>query len=211
MQKHTPNPKTILAIAVIVSVIAFIPISNVAAFNYSSKNFAELVWGNGTLWSMVAPPSPIPHPGAVQGQEDFYEMAPQMPGLGFPYSYQSSDCSHLGIDSSLTHTPCLHDHTLGSVPGEVGYSGLWHVYLVLCLYNQPSVTVGSSSCSAGPVTGTLIGGPTVTLNLAGSVYVNGVLTPLTSDAAIQSAVSAGVVTIFDTGVTFICPVQAYSS
>jgi hypothetical protein len=40
--------------------------------------------------------------------------------------------------------------------------------------------------------------------------VSGAPTPLTSDAAVDAANSAGVVTIIDTGVTFICPVQPFS-
>ncbi len=186
------------------------PAVSVYASNGSSKNFAELVWGDGSLYSMVAPPSPLPHPGAAQGQEDFFEEAPQVPSEGFPASPQSQDCTHLGIVPGTNSAPCYHDHTLNTVPGDAGYTGLWHVYLVLCLHNQPSATVGSSSCTAETVSGTLLSGGSVTLNLASTVVVNGTPTPLTSGAAVQAAVTAGIVTIFDTGVTFICPVQPYS-
>lgn len=210
MPKFTRNLKTTISILSIIALLSALPVSNVMASNSSSKNFAELVWGDGNLWSMVAPPSPLPHPGDSHGQEDFYETAPQMPSAGFPVSPQSDHCDHIGIDPAQAHSPCLHDHTLGSVPGDVGYRALWHVYLVLCLHDQPSVIVGDSSCTAETVTGTLLGGGSATLNLASGVNVHGTPTPLTSDAAISSAVSAGVVTIFDTGVTFICPVQAFS-
>ena len=47
------------------------------------------------------------------------------------------------------------------------------------------------------------------VHLASVVTVGGAQTPLTSVSAIEAAESAGVVTIIDTGVTFICPVQAY--
>ncbi len=199
--------------ALILSVIAIllaVPLQGVIASNASSHNFAELVWGNGVPYSMVAPPSPIPHPGAAQGQETFYEEAPQVPSAGFPFSPQSTDCSHLGIVPGTNSVPCYHDHTLDTVPGQVGYTGLWHVYLVVCLYNQASVTVGSSSCNSETISGDLFSGSPVTLHLAASVVINGTSTPLTSGPAVDAAEAAGVVTIVDTGVTFICPVQLYA-
>ncbi len=200
-----------------IALLVALPVTNVVASNSSSKNFAELVWGDGTLWSMVAPPSPIPHQGASQGQEDFYEEAPQGVGTTFPASPQSDACEHLGIDPSLAHSPCFHDHTLGSVPGDTGFRALWHVFLVVCTggtfpnIGASSVTVGSSSCTSGPVTGHFFGGgPAVTLNLAKTVVLNGTPTPLTSGGAVEAAVAAGVVVAVDTGETFICPVQAFS-
>ncbi len=186
------------------------PAVSVYASNQHSKNFAELVWGDGKTYSMVAPPSPEPHPGAAQAQEDFFEEAPQASSSGWPISPQSTDCTHLGIVPGTNSATCYHDHTLNTVPGDVGYRGLWHVYLVLCLYNQPSVTVGSSSCTSESISGTLLSGGSITLHLASVVVINGTPTPLTSGAAVHAAADAGVVTIFDTGVTFICPVQPYS-
>ncbi len=208
---ESPNKrKAILAILPIIALLLAMPVLSVYASNGSSKNFAELVWGDGKTYSMVAPPSPEPHPGAAQAQEDFFEEAPQVPSSGSPISPQSTDCTHLGFVPGTTSATCYHDHTLNTVPGDVGYRGLWHVYLVLCLGNQPSATVGSSSCTAETISGTLLSGGSATLNLASTVVINGTPTPLTSGAAVQAAVSAGVVTIFDTGVTFICPVQPYS-
>ncbi len=210
LSEFSNKGKAKLAILPIIALLLAIPAVSVYASNSQSKNFAELVWGDGHLYSMVAPPSPEPHPGAAQAQEDFYEEAPQVPTSGWPASPQSQDCTHLGIAPGTNSTACYHDHTLNTVPGDVGYRGLWHVYLVLCLYNQPSASVGSSSCTAETVSGTLLSGGSATLNLASTVVINGTSTPLTSGAAIQAAVDAGVVTIFDTGVTFICPVQPYS-
>lgn len=206
------NKKTsLLVILPIIALLFALPIASVNASKQNSKNFAELVWGDGNLYSMVAPPSPLPHPGAPQGQEDFYEEAPQVPSMGFPASYQQTDCTHLGLTPGTTNIPCFHDHTLGSVPGDPGFRALWHVFLVVCLGNQPSATAGSSSCTAETVTGVPLGGSSpITLNLAGSIVIDGTPTPLTSDSAINAAVGAGVVTIVDTGVTFICPVQLYS-
>ncbi len=202
--------KSLLVLLPIALLLFALPVTGVFASNSHSKNFAELVWGDGRPYSMVAPPSPEPHPGAPQAQEDFYEEAPQAASSGWPISPQSQDCTHLGIVPGTNSVPCLHDHTLDTVPGDPGYRGLWHVYLVLCQYNQPSVTVGNSSCTAETVSGALLSGGNATLNLASTVIVNGTLTPLTSGAAVDAAVSAGVVMLFDTGVTFICPVQPYS-
>ncbi len=210
MLEDSRRTKTFVSILSVLALLLALPVASVYASNQSSKNFAELVWGDGNLYSMVAPPSPTPHPGAAQGQEDFYEAAPQVPTSGFPSSPQSSDCTHIGLVPGTNSVPCLHDHILNTVPGDAGYRGLWHVYLVLCLYNQPSVTVGSSSCTAESVSGTLLSGGSATLNLASVVVINGTPTPLTSGAAVHAAADAGVVTIFDTGVTFICPVQPYS-
>ncbi len=209
MSELSHKSKTLLILPVLALLLAM-PVANVAASNSHSKNFAELVWGDGKLYSMVAPPSPEPHPGAPQGQEDFYEEAPQVASMGWPSSPQSSDCTHLGIIPGTNSAPCLHDHTLNTVPGDPGYRGLWHVYLVVCMGDQSSITIGTSSCTAETVSGTLFSGTPVTLNLASTVVVNGTTTPLTSGPAIDAAVSAGVVMLVDTGVTFICPVQPYS-
>ena len=159
---------------------------------------------------MVAPPSPIPHPGNAQAQEDLYEEAPQVPSAGFPASPQSNACEHLGIIPGSNTTQCYHDHTIDVPPQNHGeYSALWHVYMVVCLYNQPSFSSGSSACTSEAVSGTLVTGGVATLYLASTVTIDGTQTPLTSVSAIEAAESAGVVTIIDTGVTFICPVQAY--
>ncbi len=201
----------LLAILAILAIL-FLPMRGVVASNSSSHNFAELVWGNGTLWSMVAPPSPLPHPGANQAQETFYEEAPQAAAVGFPTSPQSDACEHLGIIPGSNTTPCLHDHTITVTPGTHGGFGvLWHVFLVVCLGNAPMATVGTSSCTSKTVSGTSFTGGTSTLHLASTVMVSGTLTPLTSDAAVDMAKAAGIVTIIDTGVTFICPVQSFSS
>ncbi len=218
MPKYSKNSKTILTVLPVIALLLALPVTNVFASNSSSKNFAELVWGDGTLWSLLAPPSPLPHPGASQGQEDFFEEAPQCatstgpgcPAFGSPASPQSDACDHLGIIPG-TSASCSHDHTLGSTPGTPGFRALWHVFLVVCLSNAPSATSGSSSCTAGPVTGVPFGGSSpITLNLAGSVVIDGTATPLTSAAAVQSAEAAGVVSTIDTFVTFICPVQPFS-
>ena len=200
----------LLAILAILAVLV-LPMRGVVASNSSSHNFAELVWGNSTLWSMVAPPSPLPHPGASQAQEAFYEEAPQAPDQGFPTSPQSNACEHLGIVPGSNTTPCFHDHTIAVTPGtHGGFGALWHVFIVVCLGNAPSAAVGTSSCTSKTVSGTSFGGGTSTLHLASAVMVSGTLTPLTSDAAVDTAKSAGIVTLIDTGVTFICPVQPFS-
>ena len=212
--KNIRTSKTIiprlLAILAILAILG-LPMRGVVASNSSSHNFAELVWGNGTLWSMVAPPSPLPHQGATQAQETFYEEAPQAADKGFPTSPQSDACEHLGIVPGTNPTPCFHDHTIAVTPGtHGGFGALWHVFLVVCLGNAPTARVGSSSCTSETVSGTSFGGGTSTLHLASTVMVSGTLTPLTSDAAVDAAKSAGVVTEIDTGVTFICPVQQFS-
>jgi hypothetical protein len=200
----------LLAILALLAVLA-LPMRGVVASNSSSPNFAELVWGNDASWSMVAPPSPLPHPGANQAQETFYEEAPQVSDRGFPISPQSDACDHLGIIPGTNTTPCFHDHTIAVTPGtQGGFGALWHVFIVVCLANAPSATVGTSSCTSETVSGTSFGGAATTLHLASKVMVSGILTPLTSDAAVDAANSAGVVTIIDTGVTFICPVQPFS-
>ncbi len=200
----------LLPILAILAVLV-LPMRGAVASNSSSKNFAELVWGNSTLWSMVAPPSPLPHAGASQAQETFYEEAPQIPDKGFPISSQSDACDHLGIVPGTNTTPCFHDHTIAVTPGtHGGFGALWHVFLVVCRETAPSVVVGSSSCTSETVSGKSFGGSAFTLHLASAVIVSGALTPLTSDAAVDAATSAGVVTLIDTGVTFICPVQSFS-
>ncbi len=207
LKKIISRPVAILAILAVL----ILPMRGVVASNSSSHNFAELVWGNGTSWSMVAPPSPLPHPGASQAQETFFEEAPQVPDAGFPISPQSDACEHLGIIPGTNTTPCFHDHTIAVTPGtHGGFGALWHVFIVVCLGNAASAMVGTSSCTSKTVSGTSFGGGTSTLHLASTVKVSGTLTPLTSDTAVDAANSAGIVTIIDTGVTFICPVQPFS-
>ncbi len=201
-----------IALILVVATILFtVPLRGAVASNGSSKNFAELVWGDNALWSMLAPPSPIPHPGSTQGQEKFYEEAPQAPSVGFPVSPQQDACDHLGIIPGTNTTPCFHDHTIPVPPhNQAGFGALWHVFLVVCAGNSPSSSSGTSSCSAVAVSGTSFAGLPGTLNLASSVVVSGIPTPLTSVSAILAAETAGVVTTLDTGITFICPVQPFS-
>ncbi len=213
MKNGRSSKKIISRLVTILAILAVLvlPIRGVVATNSSSPNFAELVWGNGLLWSMVAPPSPLPHPGANQAQETFYEEAPQVPSAGLPTSPQSNACEHLGIIPGSNTTPCFHDHTITVTPGtQGGFGALWHVILVVCLGNAPSATVGASSCTSETVSGASFGGGSSTLHLASAVMVSGALTPLTSAAAVDAAESAGVVTEIDTGVTFICPVQPFN-
>ncbi len=185
------------------------PLGGAVASISSSKNFAELVWGNRTSWSMLAPPSPLPHLGATQAQQEFYEEAPQVPSVGSPISPQSDHCYHIGIIPGTNTDPCLHDRTIPVPPGDNrDFSALWHVFLAVCLGNAASATVGSSPCTAGPVTGQLFGTTGLTtLNLASSIVIGGTPTPLISAAAVEAAESAGIVAIIDIHVTLICPVQ----
>ncbi len=207
------SKKMISRLIPIVAILAVLvlPIKGVVASNSSSNNFAELVWGNGSLWSMVTPPSPLPHAGVSQAQETFYEEAPQLPATGFPTSPQSDACEHLGIIPGSNTTPCLHDHTIAVTPGTLGgFGALWHVFIVVCLNNALGATVGTSSCTSTTVSGTSFMGSASTLHLASVVKVSGTLTPLTSAAAVDAAEAAGVVSEIDTGVTFICPVQPFN-
>ncbi len=202
------NFRRILASSLLITYALILPgmTPTVQARTTSSPNFAELVWGNNQLWNMIAPPARFPIPANMMAHEDFYEEAPQHPGMGFPSSPQSSDCEHLGLAS--TTTTCHHDHTVPIPNGNHGgFTVVWHVFLVLCVGNAASVTLGSNSCVAETVSGTLLGGGSVTLNLAQTVIVGGSTVPLTSDSAVEAASAAGIVTIFDSGVTFICPIQ----
>lgn len=199
----------IVAVLTLGSLLTVVALPSVAS-NTSSKNFGELVWGDGTLWSMVVPRSPIPLPANSHSWEDLYEEAPQMPTAGFPTSPQSNACDHLGIIPGTNSTQCYHDHTIDVPPQNHGeYSAVWHVYLVVCLNNQPSYNAGSNSCTSQTVSGIGLSGAPTTLNLASVVTISGTQTPLTSVSSIEAAETAGIVTIIDTGVTFVCPVQAY--
>ncbi len=164
--------------------------------------------------NMIVPPATFPSPANDMAHNDFYEMSPQHPGMGFPFSPQSSVCEHLGLASGTTNVGgtsvagCLHDHTVTITNGNLGNSVVWHVFLVVCLGNAASVTIGSNSCVAQTVTGTDFGGNSVTLNLAQVVTVGGSTLPLTSDSAVDTAATvAGIVTLIDTHVVFICPIQ----
>lgn len=210
MSERSTKLGSITAIIFVTALLLAIPVASVVATNSSSKNFAELVWGNNAVYSMVAPPSPIPHPGNIQGQEDFYEEAPQVASMGFPFSPQSSACEHLGIVPGTNTTGCWHDHTLGTVPGQTGFRALWHVKLVVCAGNAASSSNSAGSCTSETVTGTLFSGQTVTLHLAKVVTFGSTPTPLTSGPVIESAEALGIVTVIDTGTTFICPVQPFS-
>jgi len=185
---------------VAIGALAALPLAQATPFA------GELGWGNGVLWTINVPPAKFFNPANDLAHEEFFEAAPQVPGMGFPASPQSSACDHLTI---ATVTPssgsCSHDHIIPVPPGNVGdFRAVWHVFLVLC--STGSSATGRNACVPQTVTGTTFFGTVATFKLAGAVTIGGTLVPLTSVSAIEAAETAGLVTTFDTTIVFICPI-----
>jgi hypothetical protein len=176
--------KTAISVIGIALLLAVLPMATVASSPYN----AEIVWGNNVEWQMLAPPGPgTSNSWAI---EPLYIVAPQTAN---PQS--TADNNHIpGV---------AHDHVLAPPPGNGGtYNPNWEVYLVLC--TPPAIVAGTCN----PVFSTFPGpgGPGTGPTLPLAYHVNG--QPLTSDAAIDSALASGLVVLHDTGIHFICIVQA---
>lgn len=174
--------KKLLVSTIGLLLILCLPSLTVAASSSNSKWAADLMWGNNTLWQMLAPPG---QGTAASGRsnnpaENLYFVAPQtatpqtpannnkLPGIAF-------------------------DHVISIPPHNQGaYNGNWHVYIVAC---------ASSACT-GPIV-TLPNGHTITF----AQSVNGV--HIESDAVINAGLSSGALHLLDTGVVFVCPVSPY--
>lgn len=190
-----------------------IPLAPALGDATSSHNFAENVWANNQIYGMIAPPSRFPMPTNPNGQEDFYELAPQVPSLAFPSSPQSNDCTHLGIIPGTNNIPCWHDHVVPAPAHNQGsFSAVWHVYLILCTPDG----ISNHYCTPEVVSGTLLTGGSVTLPLvmnATNPNTGTPLGPLTSTTAINNALNLinpatnqPIMVEVDTGVSFVCTV-----
>lgn len=143
---------------------------------------SELVWGNGTVYQMLAPPG---HGSQNTGNlEPLYIVAPQ---TSTPQSPANND-----------HLPGVaHDHVLDpQSAGHSNYNPNWEVYLVGC---APE----SGACTFVMVDLTAVGGPS---SFPLALSFNG--HALTSDSAIEAGVAAHALFEVDSGIHFICIVVA---
>lgn len=154
----------------------------------SSPWAAEQMWGNNTLWQMMAPPANVANVSSVP-PEELYIVAPQ---TSDPQSPPTND-----------HIPGVaHDHVITVPPhNHWTFNAIWHVYVVLCTPAAIAASVCTPTFEAFPGPGGPGTGPTLPL----AEMVNG--QPLESNAAIQSALQTGAVHLIDTGTVFVCPVQ----
>ena len=154
----------------------------------SSPWSAELMWGNNTLWQMMAPPANASNAASI-APEELYIVAPQ---TAVPQSPPNND-----------HLPGVaHDHVITVPPhNQWSFNAIWHVYVVLC---TPSA-IASGACTPTFETFPGSGGPGTGPTLPLAMQVNG--QPLESAAAINSALAIGAIHLIDTGVVFVCPVQ----
>jgi len=129
----------------------------------------ETVWVNDTQVHMTFWARNTPFPGAVPADkmEALYVLAPQ-------------------TDTPQGIWP-LHDHVVGALPGQTGFSVILHGYFVMC--SAAGLTSGDCVPTMTPIPG--FG----TVPFAKSVDGDA----LTSSAAIESAAQAGFVDLFDTG------------
>jgi hypothetical protein len=155
----------------------------------SSPWAAEVMWGNGTLWQMMAPPGQ----GSNNPAEPLYIVAPQTSTPQAP-----ADNNHLpGV---------AHDHVISVPPGNRGtYNANWHVYVVLC--TSAAITAGTCMPDWETFPGPNGPGTGPTLPLAQSIYGQSI----TSDSVILSGLSSGAVVLHDAGINFVCVVQQIKS
>jgi hypothetical protein len=155
----------------------------------SSPWAAEVMWGDGTSWQMMA----VPGAGSNIPAEPLYIVAPQTSTPQAP-----ADNNHLpGV---------AHDHVISVPPDNHGtYNANWHVYVVLCTHSA----ILAGTCvpdwetfpgPAGPGTG-----PTLPLaQLIGGQSI-------ASDSVILSGLGSSEVVLHDTGINFVCLVQKIKS
>ena len=171
-----------MALAILGTILLLVP-ATVSAEMSSSPWAAEMMWGNGTLWQMMAPPGGVAN--ASQGaQEPLYIIAPQ-------------DLSNPQAPANNDHLPGVaHDHVISVPPGNHGrYSAVWHVYVVGC--TSPAVLAGiCTSYSETFPNGHVV--PLARLINGGNIE---------SESVIDSALANGYIFLIDTGVVFLCPVQ----
>lgn len=161
-----------------------------ASANMSSSPWAaEGMWGNGTLWQMMAPPGS----GSAIPAEPLYIVAPQTSTPQAP-----ADNNHLpGV---------AHDHVISVPLGNRGaYNANWHVYVVLC---TPAAII-AGACVPDFETFPGPNGPGTGPSLPLAQTINGEM--ITADSVILSGLSSDVVVLHDTGINFVCVVQQVKS
>ncbi|MDP9332469.1 MAG: hypothetical protein M3Q30_04030 [Actinomycetota bacterium] len=108
---------------------------------------------------------------------DFYEVAYPPDTSLWPSAPQCNPCDHAGDGIDFTD---FHDHILDSIPSSPGhgeFNPLWHVFVVIPADLSPA---GQAAYAA--------------------------LLPMTSEAAIDAAIEAGVAQEIDTHFYFLCSV-----
>jgi len=123
--------KKVLSLIGIATLLALTPAAIVATSPWN----AELVWGNDTVWQMVAPPGQGTHSNTPL--EPLYIVAPQ---TATPQSPANND-----------HLPGVaHDHTLAPAPHNKGdYNPNWEVYVVVCVTGCTGVVQPAGSALPG--------------------------------------------------------------
>jgi hypothetical protein len=108
---------------------------------------------------------------------DFYQVVYPTDTALWPSPPQCNPCDHQGNGIDPTD---FHDHVLDSIPGRPGhgeFSPLWHVFLIVPADPSPA---GQAAYAA--------------------------MLPMTSEAAVDAAVDAGVAQEIDTQFYFLCSV-----
>lgn len=137
----------------------------------------EPAYFNGTTVTINAIEVPQNHGPLAHAAADFYQVVYPPDASLWPGAPQCDPCDHQGNGFDLTD---FHDHLLDSIPSNPGhgeFNPLWHVFLVL------------------PASFTLAGQAAYAARL-----------PITSETALDSAVSDGVAQLVDTHFYFLCAV-----
>jgi hypothetical protein len=186
--KHSTRSIFVSALALL-AILLMLGTVHANANMSSSPWAAEVMWGNGTLWQMMAPPGY----GSNNPAEPLYIVAPQTSTPQAP-----ADNNHLpGV---------AHDHVISVPPGNRGaYNANWHVYVVLC---TPAAII-AGTCVPDWETFPGPGGPGTGPTLPLAQSVNG--QSITSDSVILSGIGSGEVVLHDTGINFVCVVQQIKS
>jgi hypothetical protein len=195
MQTHQFKIEKHSARSIFVSTLALLAILLMLGAIHANANMssspwaAEKMWGDGTLWQMMAPLGQ----GSNIPAEPLYIVAPQTSTPQAP-----ADNDHLpGV---------AHDHVISVPPGNRGaYNANWNVYVVLC--TPDAIMAGTCVPDWETFPGPSGPGTGPTLPLAQSI--NG--QSITSDSVILSGIGSGEVVLHDTGINFVCVVQQIKS
>ena len=132
---------------------------------------------NGTIVTMNEIEVPQSRGALVHAAADFYSVVYPPNHALWPSSPQCNPCDHNGNGTDL---PDFHDHVLDSIPADPGhgeFNPLWHVFVILPADFSPATQAAYAA-----------------------------RLPMTSEAAVDAAVAAGVAREIDTGSYFVCSI-----
>ena len=177
----SPSPSTISAASTAVSTGSVaVPGSATGTLTsaaVSGRPEYELAYYNGTVVTMNHISVPQNDNALAHAAADLYAVFYPADHTLWPSPPLCNPCDHPGVGNDPRN---FHDHVLDSIPSDPGhgeFNALWHVFAI-----SPANT------------------------LPATVAAFAARLPMTSEAAIDAAIAAGVVQEIDTGTYFLCSI-----